>query len=114
MKSSKGRKDLRDKRDPRDLSLTIPGLGLGAFDQAGAGHALAQATLLDKSFLQVLKLPVQEIASNVDQANNHIGADGRVRIFNPFAESLIGGIVDAIELSQASCVAMIFRPFFEA
>src|SRR5713226_10575302 len=92
----------------------MAGLCFGAFGQAGAGHALAQATLLDKSFLQVLKLPVQEIASNVDQANDHIGADGRVRVLNPFAESFISEIRGSIEFSQALRIAMIFRPFFEA
>ena len=51
-----------------------------AFGEAGAGHAFAQAALLEKGLFQLAKLLIQEVVGLVDQANedvgNHFGGAG--------------------------------------
>jgi len=58
----------------------------GAVGQPGAGHALAQAALFQEISLQAAELLVQQIIGHLDQAHDHIGADGRVGVLDALLE----------------------------
>src|ERR1043165_6845558 len=58
----------------------------GAGGETGAGHALAQATLSEKSLFQPAELLVEEVVSHFDQAHNHIDADRGVGVLDALFE----------------------------
>jgi hypothetical protein len=60
-----------------------------AFGETGAGHPFAQAAFFDKILLQSLELLVEKIGGHFDEAGYHVGADGRVGVFDAFAESFV-------------------------
>jgi hypothetical protein len=62
-------------------------LSLGSISQAGAGHGLAQAALLHEGLFQGFELAVEEEIGHFDEANDDIGADGRVGVFDAFSSA---------------------------
>src|ERR1041385_6504253 len=86
----------------------------GAGGETGAGHALAQATLSEKSLFQPAELLVEEVVSHFDQAHNHIDADRGVGVLDALFESVVICPGHTVELPQAADVAVFARPFLKA
>jgi len=89
------------------------GLLFGASCQAGAGHAFAQAAVTEKILFQPLDLPVEEITSHFDQANDDVGADGGVGVLDALFEGLVVGVEGAVELAEAAGMGVLRRPFLD-
>lgn len=86
---------------------------LVAFGEAGAGHAFAQAALLEKVVFEAADLLVEQIACQFDDADHGIGADGRVGVFDGFAEGFVVGAGSAVEPAQAGGVRVVAGPFLQ-
>lgn len=86
----------------------------GAGSQAGASHAFAQAAFLQEILFQARNLPVEQITRHLDQADDDIGADGGVGVFDAFAKCFVVGAGLAVEVAQAARVGMVRCPFGEA
>ena len=78
------------------------------------GHAFAQAALLDEGLLQLAQLAFEQVAGDADEADDHIGRNDRVGVFNAFARVGVGRIGDPVELAQPACIGVILRPFLVA
>ena len=49
--------------------------------EAGAGHLLADAAVLDEVFFELADLLVEEVVGLVDQAERNVGEDGGRAVF---------------------------------
>ena len=56
---------------------------------------------------------VEQIARDLDEADDHVGGDRRVRMLDSFFEGGIICVRDAIELAKTLRVAMSSGPFFD-
>jgi hypothetical protein len=74
--------------------------------QAGAGHALAEAAILEEVLLQAAKLLVQKVVDCLDQANDHVATDRGVTVLDALAEGIVGGIVDDLGLAAGEQVGV--------
>ena len=90
------------------------GKGLCPFCKASAGHTFAETAFLQKGFLQLLQLPVQQVAGHADQADDDIGTDGRVRVLDAFLEGLVIRAGSPVKLAEAPGVRVVGGPFFDA
>ena len=78
--------------------------------EAGAGHALAEAALLDKIFFEAEELLVDQVVRLVDQANHDVGNDLRRPGLDEFAVNLVGLGFTASELADKAGFLGIFLP----
>jgi hypothetical protein len=67
--------------------------------EPGAGHTFAQTTLLKKVTLKPSKLLIEQVARDLDQANNNVGTNSRFGVLNAFLERLISCAGRPVELS---------------
>jgi hypothetical protein len=49
----------------------------------------------------------------LDQADDYVGADGRVTVFDSFAERFVIGVGLVVELSQSLGIGMFSGPFVQ-
>ena len=75
--------------------------------QAGLGHSFSEAALLYELFFEVVELTFEEIVADFDQAENHIGTNFRVFVFNAFSEGFIISVCRSINLAQAFCAGVL-------
>jgi hypothetical protein len=85
----------------------------GPFREASAGHPLAQAALFDECFLQLPKLPVEQIVGQLDQPDHYIGCNGRIAMLNAFLEGFIVGVRLAVELPESLSERVFLFLFLE-
>lgn len=78
----------------------MPWSSLGSRSQTGARHALAQTALMQEILLQSPKLPVKQVVGQLDQANHHVGGNGRVGVFDAFPEGRVIGVGLAVEFPR--------------
>ena len=57
----------------------------GSYGKASAGHALAEAALVEKRLLELAELLVEEIAGQFNQADHHVGGNERVGVLDAFS-----------------------------
>src|ERR1043166_5581290 len=74
----------------------------GAGGEAGAGHALAEATLSEEILFQAAELLVKKVAGHLDQADDDVGTDGGFRVLDAFFESFVICPRHTVELAQAA------------
>jgi len=82
--------------------------------ETGAGHAFAEAAVFEEVLLQAADLFVEQVVDDLDQANDDVGADVRVGVFDALAEGLVGSLRQAIERAEAFRIRVIAAPLLEA
>jgi hypothetical protein len=82
-------------------------------DQAGVGHALAQAAFLEKVLFKTADLLVEQVVCQLNKTDDGVGADGRIAVFDGLTEGLVASAGRAIELTQARGVRVIAGPLFK-
>lgn len=112
IRGPKGRQGLKGPQGLRPVSRWLCAL-LGAGDAAGGGHAFAKAAGIDEVSFETADLSIEQIGRHLDQADDDVGADLRVGVFNAFAEGLVGPVAVAVESAQALCVGVACVPFLE-
>ena len=78
--------------------------------EAGAGHLLAQAALLEKILFQSPQLPVQQVVGLVDQAEGDVGHHFAGASFHKFAIRLIGRLGITAQFARILRLAGGFVP----
>jgi hypothetical protein len=77
------------------------------------GHALAQATFLEKGFLQLPELSVEKEVADADQTDNHIPGDRRVGFLDAFAERRVGRVRNPVQLAKTERIGVLRGPFLK-
>ena len=83
----------------------------GALGQAGAGHALAQAALIEEIPFLTAEQLIEQVAGDFDQTHEDVGADGRVGMLDAFAKGLIICAACSVQAAEALGVAVVRLPF---
>ena len=58
------------------------------------------------------QLPVQKVVGDADQADDHIGGDRRVGMFDAFAEGAVSSIRNSVQFAKPHRVGVILGPFW--
>ncbi len=95
-------------------ALPHPRLLRRAVGEAGAGHALADATLLDEVLLQPQEEAAEEAVGNLDEADEHVGADGGVGVLDALLEGLVVGAGLTAQGREPFGVGVVLGPFLDA
>src|SRR6185295_14227817 len=116
----------QEKEDSKDMkeSGSVNGvcIGVGGASTPGpppllqprAGHALAYAAFLDKGFFQVSELPVEQVAGDANERDNHVRGNRRVRAFDTLAKRRVGDVRGLVQLAETNSVGVVLGPFLEA
>lgn len=100
------KEDIKDCKGFKDIRIF-------AGSRGGLGHALAQAAFLDEGFLQLPDLAVQQEARYSDQADDHIGGNGRVGVLDSLTEGGVGSSRDAVEVAEPAGIRVLRGPLRE-
>ena len=111
-RTAKTGQELGDWQFP-GMSWPFAALFVALFNRARV-MCLAQAAFLDECLFERLNLTIQQQAGNADQADNDVGADGRVGMLDPLAKRCIGGARNPVQRTQADRVTVVKRPFLDS
>ena len=61
-----------------------------------------------------IELAIKQIGSHLDQADDHIGGDGRIVVFNASAKGVVVGARLPVQFTQSLRIRMVEGPFLQS